>query len=219
MSRRTKILLGVLIVVAVAGILIGLSYKLNYLTINLSDKSWLEGKEKNLPKKDDIIQDLPSNASTVRLNLPTNISDLVISKKTGLGGLGVETEDPTVYNYVWMDIKDGTQIKSLASGTVTKVERVSLSEFTITVNYSYGLWAKYQGIAKPLVKEGENVREGQPLGIGLIGSQPKSNILAFSIADENIQEGTASTFSPGIIVKPLDYLKPDVKMIILQKYQ
>lgn len=220
MNRRSKILLGVGIAIVVVGGLAVLAYQKNYLpVVNLSNKSWLEGKEKNLEKKDEITQDLPTNASTVRLNLPTSISSLMIGKKTGLGGLGVETDDPAVYNYVWMDITADTEINSLASGTVTKIERLSLSEFNITVNYSYGLYAQYLAIAKPLVKEGENVREGQPIGIGLIGSQPDSNLLAFSLADENIKEGTQSSFSPGMIVKPLNYLKPDVKAIILQKYK
>lgn len=220
MNRRSKILLGVFTLVVLVGILAVVAYQKNFLpAINLSNKSWLEGKDKNLAKKDDITQDLPTNASTVRLNLPTSISNLMIGKKTGVGGLGVETDDPAVYSYVWMDIKADTKINSLASGTVTQVKRINLSEYNITVNYSYGLWAEYYAIAKPLVKEGDNVREGQEIGIGLIGSQPNSNILAFAIADENIKEGTQSPFSPGMIVKPLDYLKPDVKVIILGKYK
>lgn len=220
MSRRAKIILiAVIAIVVIGGGLFAL-YKTNKLpSINLSNTSWLQGKDKNLPKKDDITTDLPTNASTVRLNLPTSIGNLMIAKKTGLGGLGVESDDPNVYNFVWMDIKAGTEINSLASGKVEKINRKGLGEYEIVMNFSYGLWAKYQGIAKPLVKEGDLIREGQPIGIGLIGSQPGSNLLAFSIADENRTEGTKSTFSPGVIVKPLDYLKPDVKAIILGKYK
>ena len=220
MSKKKKV---VLIVAIILVILIGgglLLYKFDYLpSINLSSKSWLEGKDKNLPKKDEIVQALPSNASTVRLNLPTSISELMIQSKKGLGGLGVETDDSTVYDFVYMDIKKDTEIKSLASGTVTKVERKGLGEYQITLNFSYGLWGRYMAIREPIVKEGDAVREGQIIGQGLIGSQPNSNLLAFSIADENVTEGTPSKFSPGMIVKPLDYLKPDVKNIILGKYK
>lgn len=220
MSRQIKIVLAVvLVIIVIAGGLYAL-YKTRYLPgINSSNTSWLEGKDKDLPKKDDITSDLPSNASTVRFNLPTSISNLMISQKKGLGGLGVETDDSNVYDFVWMDIKESTQINSLASGKVEKVNRKSSAEYEIIVNFSYGLWGRYQAIEKPLVKEGDLVREGQAIGTGLIGSQSGSNLLAFSVADENVKEGTKSSFSAGVIVKPLDYLKPDVKAIILQKYK
>ncbi|KKP92595.1 MAG: hypothetical protein UR98_C0022G0003 [Parcubacteria group bacterium GW2011_GWA1_36_12] len=224
MSHRTKIaLIVVVLVIIVAGGLYAL-YKTNFLpAVNLSNKSWLEGKDKNLPKKDEITSDLPVNASTVRLNLPTSIGKLMISQKKGLGGLGVETDDPNVYNFVWMDITAGTEINSLASGKVEKVTRKNLGEYEIVVNFSYGLWGKYLAISKPLVKEGDLVREGQAIGIGLIGGQENSNLLAFSVADENVDQNAEgavkSSFSPGIIVEPLDYLKPDVKAIILGKYK
>lgn len=224
MSHRAKIILIIITSVIIVATAVWYFYKTNYLpTINLTNKSWLEGKDKNLEKKDEITNILPSNASTVRLNLPTSIGNLMISQKTGLGGLGVETDDPNVYNFVWMDIKEGTEIKSLASGKVEKINRQGSSEYEIVMNFSYGLWGKYQGIKKSLVNEGDLVREGQVVGTGLIGSQPNSNLLAFSIADEKVdqnpQGAVKSSFSPGIIVKPLDYLKPDVKDIILQKYQ
>ncbi|MFA6492860.1 MAG: M23 family metallopeptidase [Patescibacteria group bacterium] len=221
MSHRAKIILIVIIlaVIVIAGGLYAL-YRTNYLpSVNLSNSSWLDEKDKNLEKKDDIVSDLPTNASTVRLNLPTSISKLMISQKKGLGGLGVQTDDPKVYDFVWMDIKEGTQINSLASGKVEKVNRKGLGEYEVIVNFSYGLWGRYLAIEKPLAKEGDLVREGQPIGTGLIGSQPDSNLLAFSIADENLTEGTKSSFSSGVIVKPLDYLKPDVKEVILQKYK
>jgi biotin carboxyl carrier protein len=221
MNKNSKIILLVVVIIVIAAF-IGcfVLYKKNYLPVlNSSNQNWLQGKDKNLPKKDAIIQPLPSNASTVRLNLPTSIGNLMITNKKGLGGLGVETDDPTVYNYVYMDIKQGTEINSLASGKVTKIDRKGLSEYEITLNFSYGLWGRYLAIQKPLVKEGDLVREGQPIGTGLIGSQPSSSILAFSIADENITEGTKSSFSQGMIVEPLNYLKPDVKAIILSKYK
>lgn len=223
-NKLTKVLLVILALVVLIGALWFVTYKLNLLpSIKLSNKNWLEGKDKNLPKKDDITSDLPTNASTVRLNLPTSIGNLMISQKTGLGGLGVETDDPNVYDFVWMDIKEGTEINSLASGKVEKINRKGSDEYEIIVNFSYGLWGKYQAIAKPLVKKGDLVREGQAIGTGLIGGQANSNLLAFSIADENVDQNAKgavkSSFSPGVIVKPLDYLKPDVKAIILGKYK
>ena len=57
MNRRTKILLGVGIAIVVVGGLAVLTYQKNYLpVVNLSNKSWLEGKEKNLEKKDEILK-------------------------------------------------------------------------------------------------------------------------------------------------------------------
>lgn len=224
MSKKVKIALLIIVVAIVVALVLYKLYKTNYLpSISLSNKSWLEGKDKNLTKKDDITNDLPTNASTVRLNLPTSISNLMISQKKGLGGLGVETDDPNVYDFVWMDIKEGTEINSLASGKVEKINRKGLGEYEIIVNFSYGLWVRYLAIGKPLIKEGDLVREGQAVGIGLIGKQANSNLLAFSVADENVDQNTKgaikSSFSPGVIVKPLDYLKPDVKAIILGKYK
>lgn len=218
MGKNIKIVLIVTGIVIIASLVVLI--KTNLIpSANLTNQDWLEGKNKNLPKKDEIITTLPSNASTVRLNLPTNISNLMISSKTGLGGLGVETDDPKVYDFVWMDIKQGSEINSLTSGTVTKIDRKSLSEYEITINSSYGLWIKYRAIKDPKVKESDIVREGQAIGLGLNGSQENSNLLAFSVADENLTEGEKSDFSNGIIVKPLDYLKPDVKAVILQKYK
>ena len=225
MNHRAKITIIVLASLIVVGVPAWYLFTHTNLipAINISNKSWLEGKDKNLPKKDEITNSLPADASTVRLNLPTSIRNLMIGKKTGLGGLGVETDDPNVYNFVWMDIKEGTEIKSLASGKVTKINHKGLGEYEIVMNFSSGLWGKYQGIKKPSVKEGDVVREGQVVGTGLIGSQADSNLLAFSIADEKVDQNAKgavkSSFSPGVIVKPLDYLKPDVKAIILSKYQ
>ena len=82
MNRRTKIIIIASALVVVIGVPSLYLYKTNYLpAINLTNKSWLDGKDKNLPKKDEITSKLPDNASTVRLNLPTSIANLMIAQK------------------------------------------------------------------------------------------------------------------------------------------
>lgn len=220
MNQRSKIILLVVLVVVLIGTTVAYFYfNPPAILTNRPSESFLKDKPQNLEKKDEIWKDLPAGASTVRINLPTSISNLMISQKKGLGGLGVETDDPAVYDFVWLDIKTGTEIKAIASGKVTKINQKGFMEYEVIVNHSYGLWGRYQGLKKIMVKEDELVREGQAIGLGMGGSQPSSDILALSLADENLKEGTKSSFSPGVLVKPLDYLKPDVKAIILQKYK
>lgn len=216
------IILGLIFIILVAGGVF-LYLKPPAFIANRTSGNFLAGKPTDLPKKDEITGDLPAGASTVRLNLPTSIANLMISQKNGLGGLGVQTDDPKVFDFVWMDVKTGTEIKSIASGKVTKINQKGFLNYEIIINYSYGLWGRYQGIKKPMVNVGDLVRENQVVGLGMSGSQTGSDLLAFSIADENISPpaggGTKSSFSPGVLVKPLDYLKPDVKAIILAKYK
>lgn len=201
-----KILLIILAVVVVAAIGTGVYY-------------WLKKTERVRPIQDEVSRELPPNAATTRLNLPVSLSSLMVSSKKGLGGLGIDTDDTAKADSVWVDIAAGTQINSWASGQVTKINKIGESEYEVIINYSYGLWGKHLKLKEVLVKEGDLVREGQAVGKGSAGSQPNSDTATFALADENRNLGAKSSFSGGVIVAPLDYLKPDVKMFLLEKYK
>lgn len=171
------------------------------------------------PRQDEISRKLPKDASTVRLNLPVALNSLMVSSKKGLGGLGIETEDSAKMDYIWLDVKSDTTINSWASGQITKINKTGDNEYEVIISYANDLWARHQKMKDLQVKEGDMVREGQGIGKGPAGSQPNSSQVIFSLADPSRQNGAKSTFSDGVIVAPLDYLKPDVKMFFLEKYR
>src|SRR4051794_33306345 len=117
-------------------------------------------------------QPVPSWGSPVRLNLPVALSDIVLGQAGGLGAFGAhEGGHVEGLNHVWIPTKLGIPVRSWAAGKVTKIEDLGprgtpdgRHEYFITIDYGQGLVGKHLDVDLPLVKLGDSVKEGDPVG-------------------------------------------------------
>jgi hypothetical protein len=164
-------------------------------------------------------QPVPAWGSPVRLNLPVALDDIVLGPAGGLGAFGAhEGGHVEGLNHVWIPTKLGIPARSWATGKVTKIEdmgpRGTLDgrhEYFITIDYGQGLVGKHLDVDIPLVKVGDAVKEGDPVGT-MTGSAE------FNLIDNNRTDGERTGGSTGAPVSPFDYLRDDVKAALVARH-
>lgn len=159
---------------------------------------------------------MPSWGSPVRLSLPVPLASIQLAAG-GLGGGGGfgafgahEGGHVEGLNHIWIPTSsNSTTVRSWAAGTVTKIENMGLGEFFVTIDYGQGLVGKHMEVYTPLVKVGDAVREGDPVGIGTSAE--------FLLTDYNRTDGERTSTTGGSPVSPFDYLKDDVKAAVIAR--
>jgi hypothetical protein len=109
-------------------------------------------------------------------------------------------------------------VRSWAAGTVTRIEDMGLRgtpdgrhEYFITIDYGQGLVGKHLDVDLPLVKVGDAVKEGDPVG-NMSGSAE------FNLIDNNRTDGERTGGTTGSPVSPFDYLRDDVKAALIARH-
>ncbi len=69
------------------------------------------------------------------------------------------------HNGIDLGVKENTEIKSVFSGKVVKVEQSTLEGVVVTVNLSNGMTAIYKSLASTTLKEGDKIDNGAVVGI------------------------------------------------------
>ncbi len=69
------------------------------------------------------------------------------------------------HNGIDLGVADNTQIKSVFSGKVKKVEQSTLEGVVVTVELSNGMTAIYKSLASTTLKDGDKVENGAVVGI------------------------------------------------------
>jgi hypothetical protein len=84
-------------------------------------------------------------------------------------------------------------------------------EYFVTIDYGQGLVGKHLDVDLPLVKVGDVVTEGTPVG-AMTGSAE------FQLIDNNRTDGERTGGLTGSPVSPFDYLRDDVKAALVAKH-
>src|SRR3989344_6017206 len=162
--------------------------------------------------------EVPDDSKT-RLTLPVSINDFNISIGAFGAHLGGHTEG---LDHEWIFLNDNLLIGSWADGEVKLVHRVKPndpnSEYRIVIYYGDGLWGEHMAVKKPLVKEGDKVKAGQAVAIGL-STSPGYQFAEFNVVDQHRKDGVRNyNIKPGVFVSPFDYLRDDVKKEFVDKF-
>ena len=164
-------------------------------------------------------QPVPSWGSPVRLNLPVALSDIVLGPTGSLGAFGAhEGGHVEGLNHVWIPTRLGIPVRSWAAGTVTRIEDMGSRgtpdgrhEYFITIDYGQGLVGKHLDVDVPLVKVGDAVKQGDPVG-------SMSGSAEFNLIDNNRTDGERTGGTTGSPVSPFDYLRDDVKAALVARH-
>jgi hypothetical protein len=165
-------------------------------------------------------QPVPAWGSPVRLNLPVALADIVLG--VGEGGLGAfgahQGGHVEGLNHVWIPTRLGIPVRSWAAGMVTKIEDMGARgtpdgrhEYFVSIDYGQGLVGKHLDVDLPLVKVGDRVKEGDPVG-NMSGSAE------FNLIDNNRTDGERTGGITGSPVSPFDYLRDDVKASLVARH-
>ena len=165
-------------------------------------------------------QPVPTWGSPVRLNLPVALSDIVFGAGGGIGAFGAHQGGHVEgLNHVWIPTRLGIPVRSWAAGTVTKIEDMGprgttdgRHEYFVTIDYGRGLVGKHLDVDVPLVRVGDAVREGDPVGT-MTGSAE------FNLIDNNRTDGERTGGTTGSPVSPFDYLRDDVKAALVARHR
>ncbi len=165
-------------------------------------------------------QPVPAWGSSVRLNLPVALGDIVFGPAGGIGAFGAHQGGHVEgLNHVWIPTRLGIPVRSWAAGTVTKIEDMGSRgtpdgrrEYFVTIDYGRGLVGKHLDVDLPLVKVGDTVREGDPVG-QMTGSAE------FNLIDNNRSDGERTGGTSGSPVSPFDYLRDDVKAALVARHR
>lgn len=163
-------------------------------------------------------QEVPSWGSSVRLQLPVALEDILLDETGGTGSYGAhQGSHAEGLNHIWLPIKKGVTINSWANGKVTKIEDMGdrgigdgSHEYFITIDYGHGLIGKHLDVSTSLVKVGDSLLAGEPVALGLSAE--------FQLIDNNRTDGERTGGNFGSHVSPFDYLKSEIKESFLQKY-
>lgn len=167
---------------------------------------WVENK---------ITQPVPEWGSSTRLNLPVQLNQIVLGSSGGIGGFGAHLGGhPEGLDHVWITVLSGIPIKSWGDGKVTRIENMG-SEYFITIEYNGGLIGKHMEVKTPLVSVGTTVKEGDPVAYGITYGGMQS--AEFMLQDKNRNDGVVDN-NTASYVSPFDYLKPDIKSALEERY-
>ncbi len=167
---------------------------------------------------DSFTQPIPPGASTSRLVLPAPIDKISLTK---IGPFGAHLGGhPEGLDHEWIEIKDDVPIGSWGDGEVKRVYENRPGESRVVINFGDGLVGEYMEIKTPLVKVGDKVKAGQPIGYGIPAyNNPGYQSGEFVLGDDNRRDGVKGwTVQNGIAVSPFDYLKDDVKQQLISEF-
>ncbi len=164
-------------------------------------------------------QPVPAWGSPVRLQLPVAVSDIVFGPTGSLGAFGAhEGGHVEGLNHVWIPTRLGIPVRSWAAGTVTKIEDQGLRgtpdgrhEYFITIDYGQGLVGKHLDVDLPLVKVGDVVKAGAPVGNMTASAE-------FNLIDNNRTDGERTGGTTGSPVSPFDYLNDADKSALIARH-
>ncbi len=204
MKRRTRLFLFLAVAIACGKGITGPDQPVATRTF-----AWVEGG---------YTQPVPSWGSPVRIGLPVPLGSIVMGPGGGFGAYGAhEGGHVEGLNHIWIPTVPGTVIRSWAAGKVTKIEDqgsrgngTADHEYFITVDYGQGLIGKQLDITVPLVKVGDTVKEGDPIGQG-----PSAEAM---FEDDNRTDGERTGGTNGAHVSPFDYLRDDVKAALVARH-
>ena len=174
----------------------------------IRDVPWVDGV---------MTQPVPAWGSPLRLALPVPVTAIVLGPLGGLGAYGGHQGGHVEgLNHVWIPIVPGTQIRSWADGTVTKIEDMgpratgsSVREYFITIDFGQGLIGKHLDVSQPLVALGARVKVGDPVATG-----PSAE---FMLVDNNRTDGER-TGGLGAYVSPFDYLRDADRSALVARF-
>ena len=95
----------------------------------------------------------------------------------------------------------------------------------VVVYYGDGLWGEHMGLDrnKVLVKEGQKVKAGDPIGYGpALDNNSTYQFGEFTVADQHRRDGVVFWYKfvkGATLVSPFDYLKNDIKHQLEEKWQ
>ena len=168
-------------------------------------------------------QPLPEGASTARLVLPAPLDAMPL---TEFGSFGAHRWGHTEgLDHEWISIKNGIPVSSWADGEVVYARpnnNPQDKEYRIIIYYGDGLWGEHMGVAKPLAKEGQRVKAGEPVAYGEPLALPGHHFAAFNLVDQHRRDGVGYwyTFVKGAtFVSPFDYLRDDVRKELEEKWK
>jgi hypothetical protein len=164
-------------------------------------------------------QPVPAWGSPVRLSLPIPLNVFAMNQMGAFGSH--QGGHPEGLDHVWIQSTNWTQsgttttIQSMAAGTVTIIESNSdaAGGYSVSIDYGQGLIGKHMEILNPMVKVGDSVNEGDPIGQGY------SITGEYTLQDTNRCDGELSQVGGYSYVSPFDYLKPDVQAALVTSYQ
>lgn len=182
---------------------------------------------------DAITQPVPLGASKVRLVLPAPLDAIPLNEIGAFGahrGGHIEGLD-----HEWIPIKEGVVQRSWGDGEVmwarlapgdTGYEQGTRN---VIVYYGDGLWGEHMGLLKVLVKEGQKIKAGEPVGYGPTGAGPPFFVKTpgyqfgeFNLVDQHRHDGVHTWYKfikGGSFVSPFDYLRDDIKKALAEKWK
>lgn len=174
--------------------------------------------------KDAVTQPLPEGASSVRLILTAQLNEILLDQIGAYGAHPVGHAEGLDHEWIW--IKDNIPIRSWADGEVLYVNtienRIQDDTPAIVIYYGEGLWGEHMHVQKSLVKPGDRVKAGDPIGYGeLYLSNSGYQFAEFNVADQHRQDGVGYWYKfvkGATLVSPFDYLRDDVKKELVEKF-
>lgn len=177
-------------------------------------------KKEVIWQENSLVQPLPDHASKIRLSLPVGLEDILLGPQYHFQGFGAHIGDRSEgVEVVALAIREGTIIKNLADGKVINV--IPGNEYMgcqVQIDYGDGLSGRHHYLKECLVKKGEEIKKGHPLGEGnaLEGAMP---CIEFLLKDENRTDGARSEFGEGSAVSMFDYLNPEDQAAFIALYE
>ncbi len=173
------------------------------------------------PEYDNFLWTLPSTASSVRLSLPASITEFLFNEHGGIGGYGLHSGGhPEGLDHTWIELKPGTPVKSWADGTVQQVQyngNPPDGEYHIYIDYGQNLMGIHMEVMTPYVEKGQEVKNGQEVGLGMSFS-PDQSSAEMSLVDFGRTDGVRA-WGGGSYVSVFDYLKNEDKQLLVTIYR
>lgn len=173
---------------------------------------------------DSMTQPLPAGASKTRLVMPYTGEELMVNNAP-IVGFGVHSgQHIEGLDHVWIPIiKDGIS-KAWGEGKITGVQEIGYQgeEFMVIINYGDGLECVNGELSKSLVKKGQRVKAGDPIGtVRDMGGFADVGEIEIYCSDSNLKHGTITTNgnNAAVAVSPFDYLANAEKTRIETLYE
>lgn len=171
---------------------------------------------------DVLVQPVPAGASSVRLQLPVPIDKIAFGDPEHVSNLvpfGCHGGGhPEGFDHIVLPVQPGTIIGSWADGDVREVKPwgdEELGEFAVIIDYGDGLMGIHSEVQKPLVKVGDRVKAGDPIGQGMSFLAGSENA-EFALIDRHRTDGPDED---GVHVSGFDYLRKDVQEQFIAAYR
>ena len=174
--------------------------------------------------KDAVTQPLPEGASSVRLIWPAQLDDTLLDQIGAYGAHPAGHAEGLDHEWIW--IKDSNPILSWADGQVVYVNtienRIQDDTPNIVIYYGDGLWGEHMHVQSSLVKPGDKVKAGDPIGYGeKYAHAPGYQFAEFNVADQHRRDGVVYWYKfvkGATLVSPFDYLRDDVKNELVERF-